>query len=209
MDKDSPRPTNIYIIGAQCTGKTTIVNSLRDHFGKEGSCVWRGQPVPPPVYLMEVARTVLIEHNFKAEDITSSPTRSLQLQKLILQAQAQAERAAGDTWFVSDRSGLDPIIYARKYVGENAAQDMMMTQQWKELEETMRRSLIVVCEAGMDWLTDDGVRLMPLDREEWIGFHEAFVAALEKGSILYVIIPKGMLDLQERVEFVLRYWENI
>lgn len=103
---ESTRPKNLYIIGAQCTGKTTIVNALRDHFNREGSRIWRGKPISPPAFIVELARTVLVKHDFRAEDITSSPTRSLQLQNLILQAQAEAERAVSDVWFVSDRSGL-------------------------------------------------------------------------------------------------------
>jgi hypothetical protein len=76
---------------------------------------------------MEVARTVLKQHNFTADDVTSSPARSLTLQQLILQAQVATERGISEQgdWFISDRSGADPIVYARKYVNEDAASDLI------------------------------------------------------------------------------------
>ncbi|KAK8862871.1 ATP-binding protein [Apiospora arundinis] len=36
----------------------------------------------------------------------------------------------------------------------------------------MAASLVVVCEAGVEWLTNDEDRLMPTGREEWARAHE-------------------------------------
>lgn len=102
-------------MGAQCTGKTTLVNRLAQHFHDNPP------PAGPPAIIKEVARTVLVKHNFTANDITSSQERCLLLQRLILEAQAKAEREVlqGEaSWFISDRSGVDPMAYAAQHGGE-------------------------------------------------------------------------------------------
>ncbi|KAK1834908.1 P-loop containing nucleoside triphosphate hydrolase [Podospora conica] len=196
---------NVYIVGAQCTGKTTLVNRLDQHF--------HGDPPPagPPAIIKEVARTVLVKHNFTADDITSSQERCLLLQRLILEAQAKAERevlqAGAAAWFISDRSGVDPIAYASQHVGEGAAEVLMGSSDWLELRERMQGSLIVVCEAGASWLTDDGVRLMPASMEEWKAFHELFCRMLGRMGLEFVVLPSTVVDLGDRVDFVLRKME--
>ncbi|KAL9117134.1 MAG: hypothetical protein Q9187_006332, partial [Circinaria calcarea] len=161
------RPSNIYIVGAQCTGKTTLVKSLQEQFNGHERCKWRGNPIAQPIVLTEVARGVLQKHAFTADDITSSPTKAFEMQRLMLEAQLEAEKSAGDQWFISDRSGFDPIVYARRYVGQNAAERLLASSTYLTLEQNIKQSLMVVCEAGADWLFDDGVRLMPTSKEDW------------------------------------------
>jgi predicted ATPase len=202
------KPRNIYIVGAQCTGKTTLIKALQDHFKNTED--FGGYPFSRPKTITEVARTVLKQHNFTADDITSSPARSLALQQLILQAQVATERdiSAQNDWFISDRSGADPIVYARKYVNEDAASDLIRSAGWLELRDRMRNSVVVVCEAGADWLTDDGVRLMPKDRAEWIRFHQLFCSCLDDWGLNYEVLPYEVSNLHERVTFVLERWEQ-
>ncbi|KAG7419614.1 hypothetical protein Forpe1208_v003414 [Fusarium oxysporum f. sp. rapae] len=109
---------NIYIIGPQSTGKTTLVNKLQsdlEHWLADTS-------VDKPQIIPEVARTVLRKHKYSAEDIQTSTTRCLELQQLILEAQAEAEKEALRTssWFISDRSGFDPSVYAKRYAAPDA-----------------------------------------------------------------------------------------
>ena len=196
-------PANIYIIGAQCTGKTTLVAALQDHFRHQEFQSSQGQLPSPPSIITEVARTVLRAHNFTASDITSSPSRSLDFQQLILKAQYEAETGVAKSWYISDRSGLDPIIYAKRYVGLDAAELMTKTEIWGILRERMSRSLIIVCEAGMDWLTDDGVRLMPADQADWIAFHDLFCSSLQEAGLEFGVLPRTMKDIKQRVDFVL------
>jgi predicted ATPase len=202
-----PHPRSIYISGAQCTGKTTLVDALGRYFDKSENCTWHGHPVSRPRIIKEVAREVLREHNYTASDITSSKTRALSLQRLILEAQLRAERTIASDWFVSDRSGLDPLMYAKWYVGDDAARGLAESAEWAELKEHMRQSLVVLCEAG-DWLSDDGVRLMPKNRDEWIGFHDTFCAFLDEMSIRYEVLSSSIAELNDRVAFVIRSWEN-
>jgi hypothetical protein len=75
----------------------------------------------PLAIIKEVARTILVRHNFTADDITSSQERFLLFQQLIPEAQGKAEREAlriGAEWFVSDQSGVDSIAYAAQHLGE-------------------------------------------------------------------------------------------
>ena len=196
-------PANIYIIGAQCTGKTTLVTALQAHLRAQVSESSQGQLQSLPPIITEVARTVLREHKFKASDITSSPSRALSFQRLILQAQHEAETSVTEPWYISDRSGLDPIIYASRYVGSDAAELMTRTELWRDLRERMSRSLIIVCEAGMDWLTDDGVRLMPADKADWTAFHDLFCTFLQEAQLDFAVLPRSMKDIEQRVDFVL------
>ncbi|KAH6632294.1 hypothetical protein F5144DRAFT_247359 [Chaetomium tenue] len=297
---DSNPPPNIYIVGAQCTGKTTLVNNLRAHFyqshfphnsnsnsehdndnnnnnNKKNNKNSNNDddnnnnanknninppphppspppspPSPPPAIITEVARTVLAIHHFTAQDVRI-PARSLALQRLILEAQAAAEERAllgmtrtrtmtaaaeagtmevGKTdtegtndgggsdcssrpgWFISDRSGADPIAYALRYAGgEEARRALAGTAAWAGLRARMRRSLVVVCEAGAataaaGWLRDDGVRLMPEDVDEWAGFHAAFCRMLEAEAVPYVVLGVGVGGREERVRFVLERWRE-
>ena len=195
------QPPNIYIIGAQGTGKTTIVNEMERLFHSTPL----GPSMEEPQIIREVARKVQEIHPIHTESIRSNPSQSLRLQKRIQAAQFEAEREAlrEGLWFISDRSGFDPIVYARRYVGSEAAADMVRSVEWLELRERMSASLVVVCEAGMGWLQDDGVRLMPEDREDWIQLHELFCEMLDEVGLQYFVLSASITDLSDRVGFVL------
>ena len=201
-------PVNIYIVGAQCTGKTTLVKALQTHFGIKAPNPDLPQRPSIPSIITEVARTVLRQHNFQASDITSSPSRALEFQRLILKAQYDAERSTEAPWYICDRSGLDPIVYAERYVGANEAKEMTETETWLELRKRMSCSLIIVCEAGADWLIDDGVRLMPSDNADWMAFHVLFCQCLKDLGLEFTILPCSIRDIKDRVDFVVHLWEK-
>ncbi|KAI4618414.1 hypothetical protein J4E80_005012 [Alternaria sp. BMP 0032] len=198
----------LYIIGAQCTGKTTLVNALEDAFHQRDTALPVTEVASKPVIIREVARKVLHDKQFSREDITASPSRSLQLQKHILDAQFEAEQAAigldtpPTTWYISDRSGLDPIIYAQLFVGEGAAGEMLASAKWKELERRMKAGVVVLCEAGCSWLADDGTRLMPDGTEAWMRIDDAFRKQLAGRGIHYTLVPNHVVSLQARVQLV-------
>ncbi|KAG5661345.1 hypothetical protein KAF25_005467 [Fusarium avenaceum] len=197
---------NIYVIGPQSTGKTTLVNKLRDDLRH-----WLADAaIEPPQIVTEVARTVLTKHKYTANDITSSTDRCLELQKLILEAQAAAEKEAllHSSWFISDRSGFDPLVYAREYVSPEAVVEMRRLPAWIEVKTRMENSLIVVCEAGTPWLMYDGVRLMPDNEDAWMKLSRDFCDLLDETGFSYCVVPRTMLDLSERAEFVLAKWEE-
>ena len=200
-------PKSIYIVGAQSTGKTTLIGALSSHFN--ASSLASTTTTPAPLILTEVARTVLRKHNLTGSDIASSPSTNLLFQQLMLEAQYATEKVAETSqWFISDRSGFDPIVYARRYVGKEGARSLTGMEIWGELKERMGRSLVVVCEAGADWLVDDGMRLMPENKEDWVAFHDLFCELLRDAGLDFVVLPCEMKDLVERVRFVLDCWRG-
>ncbi|KAJ4111318.1 hypothetical protein NW768_011892 [Fusarium equiseti] len=195
---------NIYIIGPQSTGKTTLVNKLQSNLES-----WSvDSSVGTPGIISEVARSVLTKHNFSAKDITSSTSRCLALQKLILEAQASAEEETLQSfqWFVSDRSGFDPLVYTKRYVSADAVAGLQLEPAWRDVKTRMANSLIVVCEAGTPWLLDDGVRLMPGSEQEWMQVFRDFCGLLEDVGFEYYVLPRTILDLEERAEFIRARW---
>ncbi|KAL7915941.1 AAA domain-containing protein [Trichoderma velutinum] len=197
------KPKNIYIVGAQCTGKTSLVNALESSFADLFSTA-------PPIIVREVARSVLKIHGFTASDITSDPARCLQLQALILEAQFNSERDAltRNHWIISDRSGIDPIIYASRHIGSEAVKLMTSSSYWQDLRDRMSQSLVFVCETVEDWLVSDGVRLMPRDIEDWMEYDDEFCRMLESAGIQYQIIPRSVESLEDRASFVWSRWKK-
>jgi nicotinamide riboside kinase len=194
MAAEALNPKNIYIVGAQCTGKTIIVNALVTHFDEAAT---------KPLLIEEVARGVIQKHQYTPADMTDSPVRALKLQHLILAAQVAAEEEAGSNWFISDRSAIDPIVYASLYASEEAAAGMFETEAWKNCRVGMQEGLVIVCEAGTPFLHDDGVRLMPEDFERWMAVHDMFCRLLQEQGITFTVIRKEMVDLMQRVQLIL------
>ncbi|RBQ77741.1 hypothetical protein FVER14953_05747 [Fusarium verticillioides] len=200
----NPYVPNIYIIGPQSTGKTTLVNELQADL--EHGLV--DLSIDKPQIVSEVARSVLAKHKYSAEDIRTSKVRCLELQQLILQAQAEAEKEALKTssWFISDRSGFDPLVYAKRYASPGAEQELQQLEAWKQVKARMETSLIVVCEAGTPWLMDDGVRLMPGSETEWMQVFDDFCQMLDEVGLEYSVVPRTVLDISERAELVWAKW---
>ena len=88
---------NIYIIGAQCTGKSTLVDALEDCY-KRSTYLKKEQH---PLVIREVARKVLKEKHFNRSDITTSGSRSLEFQQHILAAQFLGTYAIDPDWTLS------------------------------------------------------------------------------------------------------------
>jgi nicotinamide riboside kinase len=198
---------NIYIIGAASTGKTTLVNALKTSFEHDASRHHNTCPTQPCI-IPELARTVLREKGFNRQDITTSPIRALRIQQYILNAQYTAETTSCPpntaAWCICDRSGIDPIVYAKCFAGVEASEGLLASTAWLELEARMKRGIVVLCEVGNNWLVDDGVRLMPNDASEWTYMDRSYRGLLEWRGIEFSVLPKHLVDLKKRVEFVRR-----
>lgn len=187
----------IYVIGAHCTGKTTLVEAV-------GAWLQHNMPQISFTNIREIARSTLRSHHFNREDVRAGGERCLRLQKLILQSQSEAEGKCKDVdLVVSDRSGIDPPVCARLYCGPEAVEEMMRNEAWTELRSSMRGGTVVVCEPVEDWLVDDGTRLMPTDKEEWAMTHRLFCETLRQDQIPYVILAAAVTGLDQRVNFVI------
>lgn len=147
------QPTCIYIVGAQSKGKTTLVNAL-EASSDDGN--------------LALDRHVIIRYDFNAHDISTNAKRCSTIQTLTMKTQCWHEENALRTGsrFISDRSGLDPTVYTERHVGPAFANEMMLMDEWKKLRDSLVRSLIFVCEITSAWQVDDGVRLMPTNRED-------------------------------------------
>ncbi len=134
----------------------------------------------------------------------------MELQTLIMQAQFEAERELSQQggWFISDRSGVDPAIYAGAHVSLTAAASLLNSPECAELRERMSGAVVVICEAGADWLTDDGVRLVPKSRDEWVKFHRFFCECLDEIGLRYEVLPCSITSHRERVNFVVERWQH-
>ncbi|KAH7012522.1 uncharacterized protein B0I36DRAFT_221697, partial [Microdochium trichocladiopsis] len=105
-------------------------------------------------------------------------------------------------FFIPDRSAIDPIVYARQYIGSQASKDLISREDWELMYKRMACSLIIMCEANVDWPADDGVRLMPSTTEEWLLTQEVFGQMLKEVSLRFVVLPKDLMDIADRVAFV-------
>lgn len=187
----------VYVIGAHCTGKTTLVAAV-------GSWLQQNMPQIAFAQIQETARSVLQSHRFTRDDVRAGGERCLLLQKLILQSQWETERRyQGVDLVVSDRSGIDPLVYARMHCGDDAVREMVDSDVWLELRSSMRTGTVIVCEPVEGWLFDDGTRLMPQDHEEWMATHALFCETLRQHQIPYIILAACVTESDKRVEFVL------
>lgn len=193
---------SIYVVGAQCSGKTTLAIALKEYFSSN--------PMLPPVALLtEAARGVLKQHNFTRNDIREDANRCIELQRLILEAQwAEELRISEEAMLISDRSGMDPVVYAAKYANPGESKSLLNSLAWRELRDRMLRSLVIVCKPVKTWLKDDGVRLMPLDWEEWLETHQSFCAHLEDANIEFCVLSAEKASTSDRVAFVADQWEK-
>ncbi|KAF2995093.1 hypothetical protein E8E13_003531 [Curvularia kusanoi] len=199
---------NIYVVGAQSTGKTTLVNALAAIFQHEAADHDR----QPPSVIHEVVRKIIQrEAQFSRKKVAATQESALRLQHRILAAQYDAEVTANEadtslstqTWYISDRSGLDPIVYARYLVGKQQAAEMLASPVWQELEGRIKAGLVILCEAG-GWLEDDGLRLMPEGCKACLRVDAAFRDMLAARGIEYHVMSKHVLDVHQRADSVQR-----
>ncbi|KAB8228849.1 uncharacterized protein BDW43DRAFT_289906 [Aspergillus alliaceus] len=107
---------------------------------------------------------------------------------------------------LSDRSGIDPIIYATIYGPPHGRESLESTRQWQILRSRMMNSLVILCPPHQEWLTDDGTRLVASSWKDWQETHTTFCQVLAENSIPFVALPDHLLELQDRVDFVFREW---
>ncbi|PYI35250.1 hypothetical protein BP00DRAFT_334626 [Aspergillus indologenus CBS 114.80] len=196
------QPRNIYLVGAHCTGKTTLVEGLRAHLSPNLVSELYGENAECPAIVDELVRNIMRTDGFTASDVRH-PTKGLELQTRTMLAQHQAEVNLGNKWFISDRSGIDPIVYAEVFLGRPEAEKLAEMKEWHVLREKMKKAYVIVCEPeNASWLSTDRVRVACNDVEEWRSIARAFRTALQNHGIPYVTIPVGMEDLGKRVQFV-------
>ncbi|KAF2759854.1 hypothetical protein EJ05DRAFT_526550 [Pseudovirgaria hyperparasitica] len=208
MPTKATNPPNIYLIGAQCTGKTTLLAALQAFFSDPNNRTRsEAGAFDPPAIIPEVVREVMELEGFSASDIKD--TRWQILQRLTLEAQCLAEEKLTDQWYISDRSGLDPIIYAQLQE-TNDAQAMKESASWAASQQRMKNSLVILCEAGNpDWFKLDTARISHSESHNWHNMHTRYITLLEETDIKFFLLEKSITKIGERVNFVIRKFERM
>ncbi|KAH0843663.1 hypothetical protein AYO21_05448 [Fonsecaea monophora] len=192
---------SIYIIGAQCTGKTTLVEAVSQQIHRDRSHL-------SFAVIKELARGVLMAADVNRDDIRAGSEKAMNFQRLVLQTQLDEERKLqGHEFIISDRSGIDPIAYANLYGPPHVTKEMIETSAWQELRKRMDQAIVILCEPVPPWLFDDGVRLMPEDMSEWLELHKTFVNLLCQSEIEFDLLPATIRSIEKRTAFVIEKWE--
>ncbi|KAJ3053522.1 hypothetical protein HK097_004116 [Rhizophlyctis rosea] len=182
---------HVLFTGPQSVGKTTLCNMLQSIL----SCS----------AIQEVAREVMPVLNVNRNDIINDPAASGRLQQAILQAQQARESELSETFYVSDRCGVDPIVYCRQFA-EAYAGALEGSQTWLEMVERYRfdEKVLVVLISPMPTktLVDDGVRAMPTGVAQWLESANGWKDVLDGYGIPYVVLKEK--ELNRRVIEVLK-----
>lgn len=190
----------VYFVGPGSTGKTTLAKALVE------KCT------SPTFMLSEVARTVLSELKYTADDISNDSTKCYVLQKAILQEQCHRERELlkMQKMFISDRCAIDPIVYAQFYIKDEKL-DLLKSDEWFEMKlryQNEKRSLIVLIEPNEAFLKDDGIRKMPIDLNDWKLFYQTYMKFMIDQDIPFNIIPSNVTDISDRMDLVIGWMEH-
>lgn len=156
-------------------------------------------PTSPPAMIHEVVRHVMNTRHFSVNDFGTE--RWTELQQYTLMTQADTEGQLRDRWFISDRSVLDPLIYAR--LQGSSLDDLRDDERFRASVKRMQDGLVVLCEAGQKaWLSSDNVRVPLKDVGQWEAMTEQFETLLAEESIPYHVLPFELSSIEERVDFV-------
>ena len=206
------KPINIFIIEAHSTGKITLRNALLKGIHHDKNKGIALQDIEQPMTTTEAAEIIMERMGLMANEVFSSKETCERIQNEILEEQAAYERKIpDDAWINSDRSGLDPIIYALVHVDASAAARMESTEAWDECKASMEKGLMVVCEPVKEWLETNKFRTWLEGMTQWDYarlLHGTFVDRLEVLGISYVLIPASMRDMKQRIERVLGEWRQ-
>ena len=134
--------TAIFVLGPSSSGKTTLCDALAAALN-----------ISAPMYIKEVARTVMKTHQFTRDNVDT-----YEMQQAILEAQLAAEQIAvasamesgrADRRLVlSDRSAIDPCVYAAASTVPDAevrSQRLLRHEGFRERLPFYRRSLFGKC----------------------------------------------------------------
>lgn len=167
-------PVQVYVIGPSSTGKTTLCNALAKSVGLSTRC-----------YITEVARQVMQSKGYTRADVG---TMEMQQAIMLAQLEKEADAFACARWgnseglILSDRSGIDPIVYAAF---------QMALRRYKE-------AIFLLLNPVEEWLVDDGVR--SLDHHERC--IKVFHQVLDKFGLKYQEMGAETKKIEDRVRLM-------
>ncbi|OBZ65909.1 hypothetical protein A0H81_14117 [Grifola frondosa] len=110
----------------------------------------------------------------------------------------------GGVLLLSDRSAIDPIVYAATSTASGAPERherLMRNVAFQAILPFYRQSLFVVLSPVAEWMMDDGVRSL---EDPW-RYNEELYRTLNELEIPFIIIGEETRDIQIRVELVKRH----
>jgi nicotinamide riboside kinase len=192
--KNTLSTREIYIIGPSSTGKTTLCNALARHLDLNSNA-----------FITEVARDVMRSTGFTRADVGS-----LAMQQAILNAQVKREEEARtcNEVVLSDRSGVDPVVYALLTAKSEAdalekRRALASTPAFQGAVSAYRKALVVLLTPVPQWVVDDGVRSL----DDQLSCLHVFRQLLAELKIIYTELGPERMDLKERVDFVVKKME--
>ena len=136
MNKKPSLTRAIFVVGASSSGKTTLCEALS-----------KSLSIHHPLYIKEVARKVMRTHKYTRSDVDT-----YEMQHAIMSAQLEAESAAithatqanttgannrRQQLILSDRSAIDPVVYARTSESPGGQERYQRLLQNPDLGETL------------------------------------------------------------------------
>jgi nicotinamide riboside kinase len=145
--------TEVYITGPSSTGKTTLCRALAATLGLEESTV-----------ISEVARDVMRGSGYTREDVGRLEMQAAIMgAQLLREAQGRAAASQSRRILLSDRSAIDPIVYAMlssasEEEAEGRVRYLTNSSQFQSALLAYRQSVVVLLAPVPEWLVDDGIR---------------------------------------------------
>lgn len=181
----------IFICGPHSTGKTTLLEDFIQHYHDIE-------------VIAEVARGIIQDFGWKREDFLpeDNPENFYKLNEEIIKRQIcqDIEYSKNGKGFIGDRA-LDPLVYVKFYLGEEARGRMLRIEGIGEWLQRMRSSFVFLLAPHKEIIQDDNTRLVSTI-EELQKLYQAFEEELQCHNIPYCKITE--LDRNTRVQTVIR-----
>jgi nicotinamide riboside kinase len=152
-------------------------------------------------YIKEVARKVMASTGYSRKEVAL-----MEMQLAIMKAQIERESQERNSHSIllSDRSAVDPIVYAILTAGSDDEIESRKTQlierpEFQETLKTYQQSIFILLKPIADWIVDDGIRLMEKQEETY----RIFERLLRELNIKFRVLGPEMRSLRERVSFVI------
>lgn len=188
-------PVQVYVIGPSSTGKTTLCNALAKSVGLSTRC-----------YITEVARQVMQSKGYTRADVG---TMEMQQAIMLAQLEKEANAFACARWgnseglILSDRSGIDPIVYAIMTAKDEAEahqkEDVLVNiPAFQMALRRYKEAIFLLLNPVEEWLVDDGVR--SLDHHERC--IKVFRQVLDKFGLKYQEMGAETKKIEDRVRLM-------